>query len=319
MGLLVKDYLGKKGRKGNIGIEIEVEADQPLPVIKGETWISKPEGSLRKNGMEYLTNGPLSITEISSAISSLNKHLKGYKIDHKSPRTSVHMHANVMYNTPVQYWTMATAYWLTENLLFDFCGDYRKGNCFCLRLSDAEGVIPYCIADLKSDLPFKKLSTDNIRYGGQNLAATGKFGSIEYRGLSFTLDADRISTWANAIYDLNLNSRDFKSPDALLDTYFRDEPTKFLSRIFSRKFCEVLQKSRNWQDKLDDNAGILCELAYHHDWDKWSAKIEKNASKVKIEEIKYDDIPDGPIIRVNQVDWGQAVAQAQAAGIRIRG
>jgi hypothetical protein len=120
MSLVVKDFVGKKGKKGNIGIEIEVEAEQDIIPFKSNTWLTHAEGSLRKHGVEYVTNGPLVITEVPKALKELKDYLNPYKIDHKSPRASVHVHSNVLYHTPIQYWTMAVTYWLTENLLFDF-------------------------------------------------------------------------------------------------------------------------------------------------------------------------------------------------------
>lgn len=302
MSLLVKDFIGKRGKKGNIGIEIECEADNPLPALKDTIWISKPEGSLRKNGMEYITHGPLGISEIPGAITSLTKSLKGYLIDHKSTRTSVHMHANVMYHTPVQYWNMAVVYWLIEPLLYDFCGSHRKGNCFCLRLQDAEGVLQHSLNSLKHPNPFTGLRGDRIRYSGQNLEATVKFGSIEYRGLGFTLEPYKLNTWANALYDLSLNSKDIESPDKVMDMYFGDEPEKFLRRFLSREFIETL-KTKGWEDKLDTNAGILCELAYAHDWLRWQDKINKAHAKAPVyEDIEaiFDEVP-APMAAAEQV------------------
>lgn len=318
MNYLVKDYLGKKGKKGNIGIEIEVEAAEALPEVKNDSWVSHHEGSLRALGnMEYVTNGPLVISEVPKALKDIYTLLKPYKVDHKSHRASVHVHSNVLYHTPIQYWNMAVSYWLTEELLFDFCGDNRKGNCFCLRLNDAEGVIKHCLEDLRSDTPFRRMGgRDQIRYSGQNLEATSKFGSIEYRGMSFTLDPEKISTWTTGIHDLNVNSKDFKSPDLLMDSYFSSDPEDFLSRLFNKDFVNILTKSPLWKEKLQENEGILCELAYVHDWEKWVSRIEKKREKnIPLEEPveEFDDPnPLAPNGRANRPRAVRAVPNMNA-------
>jgi hypothetical protein len=139
----------------------------------------------------------------------------------------------------------------------------------------------HCLNDLKSDIPFMKFGRDQIRYAGQNLEATRKFGSIEYRGMAFTLDPDKLTTWANAIHSLNVNSKHLGAPDKLMDAYFSKPGKEFLVGIFGQEFAERLTCSSDWQEKLEQNEGILCELAYFHDWDKWASRIERNQKEAK--------------------------------------
>lgn len=305
--LLVKDFLGKKGKKGDIGIEIEVESPAPLPLPPAK-WTVKPEGSLRLGGLEYISDGPLTITDVPKAIDDLNATLKGCdKINHDSIYSSVHMHCNVLYQTPIQYWTQVCAYWLTEPLLFDFLGAYRNGSCFCLSLDKAEGVMDFCLKDLKGDIPFRTIGNNNIRYASQNLKATKDFGSIEYRSMAFTLEPKKLNTWAQELYRLRLATKDFRSPADLMDTYFREEDKPvFLSKLFSKPFVKKI--AFDTRNRLETNEGILCELAYLHDWDKWAKKIENSFFAKKrdlkdadaefpraVRNIAFDDMIDNPI------------------------
>lgn len=272
--LLVKDFIGKKGKKGDIAFEIEVEPKDAgnLPNVEG--WDAKADHSLRNGGLEYTMRGPSVITEVPKVLESLTTTLSKYSLIENSSRASVHAHRNVLYYSPIQYWVSVCSYWLTEELLFDFCGDYRKGNSFCLRLSDAEGVLHYAHEDLRKELPFLSLHNDNIRYAGQNLKATWQFGSLEYRGMKFTLDKKKLGLWANALYDLGLNSKDFASPARLMDEYFMSDGSKeFLTKIYNKEFVELITSQRDWQDKLKANEGSLCELAYVHNWDAWRDRI----------------------------------------------
>lgn len=281
MTYLVKDYLGMKGKEGNIALELEVEAKKGLPLLNNAMWVTHNEQSIR-NGVEYVNKKPLTPLKMTEAIGWLTKELdvKTYDILLDSPRTSVHTHINYLYHTPLQYWTSITAYWIAENLLFDFCGDYRKGNGFCLRLSDAEGVINYCLKSLRQEIPFTGIPMDSIRYAGQNLEATLKFGSIEYRGMSFTLDPRKLNTWSQELYNLSLNVKDFATPARLMDEYFMaEDPRDFLGKLFSKDFVREITVSNDWKQKLEANEGTICELAYFQDWDAWGKKIEENYKK----------------------------------------
>lgn len=305
MSYLVKDFLGRKGKKGDLGIEIEMEAEMMLPEFLTGNWLSKPDGTLL-NGMEYVTSGPVAVADKKGLLQELFTRIdpKKFKLKENSSRASIHVHSNFLYNTPVQYWTSATAYWLSENLLFNYVDPYRKGNCFCLRLADAEGVLKTVFNDLRRDYPFTKLGTDTIRYAGQNLAATAKFGSIEYRGMSFSLDKDKIDTWTSELYNLNSKvNKSFRSPDHLMDTYLEKGPGDFLSKIFGASFVSSITKQKGWENELEKNEGLVSELAYFHDWSTWEKKINKTISEGGPRKILYNGRdPDAPPRRTLEVN-----------------
>ena len=291
MGYLVKDFLGKRGKKGDLGIEIEVEGENlPLTGILG--WAAKPDGTLGAGGVEYTTTAPIEVSEKQQSIRLITDALspKKYKIKNPCSRGSVHVHSNFLNSTPVQYWTSATAYWLTENLLFNFCDPYRKGNCFCLRLTDGEGVLKTILNDLRKDRPFSLLSTNNIRYCGQNLAATAKFGSIEYRGMSSTVDFDKINTWTSELHNLKVNvNKHYKNPSDLMDSYLKLDAKDFLESIYGVGFIREITKDKSWRDNLSENAGIISELAYTHDWDEWASKIDDILKNKGAQEIIFPE------------------------------
>jgi hypothetical protein len=285
---LVKDFLGKRGKKGDLGIEIEVEGEG-LPQDNLGIWVPKADRTLGAGGIEYVTSSPVLVSEKRAAINFLADSLMKFKTVENSHRASVHVHSNFLYNTPTQYWTSATAYWLVENLLFNFCDPYRKGNCFCLRLADAEGVLKTVFDDLKRDYPFTKIGTDDIRYAGQNLAATAKFGSIEYRGMSFTLDKEKLDTWTSELFNLNSKVNKFaSSPSDLMDKYLAKGPGNFLREIFGPSFVSQLTKQKGWEDELEKNEGAVVELAYFHDWKDWQEKINRTIAKNGAQKIFYN-------------------------------
>lgn len=290
----VNTFIGKKDKPGHVGLELEVEAKKPLPEVNG-IWLSKPEGSLRGHAMEYVTDGPIACdNEKFQKIKLLTDilHNPALRVDHDSPRTSLHVHVNVGQLTPVEMWTAATAYWLCENVLIKYCGqDMREANLFCLRLADAEGVIKMCSKDLADKRPFRYIKSDKIRYSAQNLNAVPKFGSIEYRGMRGTTDPVIIDTWSDELYKMVVSSKKYSDPADLLDKYANLDKKDFLKSLFSDHFVRTLTEIPKWRELMDENVGSLTELGYFHpDWKQYLQRIEKNHLNNKInEKALYSD------------------------------
>lgn len=279
--VLVKEILGWKSR-GDLGIELECEGTSPLPVLNTAPWTSKGDDSLRGHGMEYVTERPISCdgTKLGH-IRTLTDVLAAHGgVVQDSPRTSLHVHVNVLDHTPLQLWTAVATYWLVENLLFQYCGsEEREGNLFCLPLNKAEGVLKYVYQDLKGTIPFDQFYEDRVRYGGINLNAITKFGSVEFRGMRGVTDPTIIDTWSTELYNVMHKSKRFSSPEHMLDTFLAMSAGSFLDLIFSPSFTGTLKTYKGWEKKLKENAALLCEFCYVHDWDKWYKKTVKNCTE----------------------------------------
>ena len=275
--ILTREILGFR-RTGDIGIEIEVESLDGQTAACTEPWDIKIDESLRHHGFEYYTTRPIRCDSTKvSIIKNLTNSLQKCKLVWDSPRTSVHVHINILEHTPLQVWTAATTYWLLDNLLIQYCGeDERRGNVFCLRMKDSEGVIKSVLRDMESPVTFSTLRNDHIRYSSQNVNAIPKFGSLEYRGMRGTIDPDLIDKWTTEMYNIVHKSKRWQSPSDMLDTYISSNLGEFLSQIFSRKFTEELLKLSNAEKSVRDNLGMLCEICYAYDWAKWQTRVNKN-------------------------------------------
>lgn len=316
MSYTVKDIFGHKNKRGDIGIELECEGKRSLPDVNTSPWTTKAEGSLRHIGKEYITTNPIKVNEdllptIKHLTDQINEPIHQAIPD--SPRTSVHVHTNVLGLTPTQVWTVATCYWLLENPLMEFCGPTRIGNRFCLRLKDAEGVLKFALKDIKSGgVPFAAMANDHVRYSGLNLAAVSKFGSVEFRGMRGTLDPNIIALWSTNCHSMINNViKHFKSPAEAMDYYFKSGPDAFIRVVLEGALADHMKYSiRGWREDMEESSGMLCELAYLHSWDKWADKI-KNAglkAKPKVEESELDR-------RVRQVR--DAVSAASPSRYRV--
>lgn len=287
-----------------IGIEFEVEAQLPLPRAPAG-WVEHAEGSLRNGGKEYVTDGTIDIDDtFSTKLSAVLDPINRCRPIEDSPRTSVHVHRNVLQYSPAQVYAIACVYWLLENLLFKYCGKEREGNHFCLRLSDSEGLIRTLTQDIRSNLPFfTHLHADNVKYAGLNLATVQRFGSIEFRGMRGVYRQDIVERWCRELDSMVNAAAKLRTPDAVLDYYFRSTREDFLSTFFSKAFCEELKAlDPDWSRTIDKNSGLISGLAYLHDWDKWEARIKKNISggevpkrtnriRVNLEEALWGEIP----------------------------
>lgn len=268
-----------------IGIELEVEFLEAAPIIETKNWRSKREGSLRYYGAEFVNPSPICLSKKRTLIEGLLKTIRKVPLIEDSPRTSIHVHVNVLDYTPVQVWTAACAYWILENLLFKYCGKEREGNLFCLRLCDAQGVIDYILHDLtlssKTDRPFTSFRGDAVRYAGLNINAVPKFGSLEFRGMRGAVDATIMDTWSTEMYNIiNNAATKYKDPEDLMDTFFKSDKKDFMKTLLSSDFVDLLiSLDKTWKDLVDSNTGIVMGIAYFHDWSTWGNTVDKIRQK----------------------------------------
>lgn len=302
----VKDIFGHKNKRGHVGIEVEVEAAKQLPPLEVKPWTCKPEQSLRGYGMEYITTGPiLCNSDKTEALKALSDLLfdKYYKVDHDSPRTSVHVHVNVLGLTPTQVYTAACAYWLLENPLMKWCGPTREGNKFCLRLKDAEGILGLIKGDMRNVekqqyLPFQSYKADYCKYGGLNLNAIGRFGSLEFRGLRGVYDTKTMDLWSTSMYTLVTRAAEaFESPSALMDYYYKHGPYRLISKLLEDDLVDQLT---DIADGIEENAERVCHLAYMHNWTAWSKNTDEFIKKCK------ERSADSVMITANTLNWVSA-------------
>lgn len=263
-------------KTGDVGLELEVEGEAALPVVNEKTWRTKEDGSLRGFGAEYVSSKPIPVDatkreRIEYLCGMLAK--PEHRVNTESPRTSLHVHVNITDLTPTQIWTAITTYWLLENALMKFCGHDREGNLFCLRLTDAEAALSTCLQDIKGRVPFQVVFNDRIRYMAQNLKAIRQFGSLEYRGMRGTIDPEIIDTWSTQLHNLVHRSVvNYRTPSEVLDAHFRGRDV--LGSVLDNSFVTRLRNLCDTSSLIDENSGLLCELAYGTNWEKFQERLD---------------------------------------------
>jgi len=177
-----------------VGIELEIE-EFPEYVEQdfgGITFTN--DGSLRNHGIEAITK-PIAINQVSKF---LNAFFKRFEITDRnySERCSTHVHFNAQDLTLEQLNSICLVYQTVERLLFNFVGNDRGNNIFC---------VPWHQSGLTFNI-VNKLSInlfENSRrwqkYSALNLIPLAVQGTLEFRHLHGTCDVKVIAQWINLI------------------------------------------------------------------------------------------------------------------------
>ena len=175
----------------SVGIEVEVENALNVRGVPSGVWQPTNDGSLRNNGMEYITHpiqgrwAPYALRELMTEVFPDDCCF--------SPRTSVHVHVNCQDLTPVQVTDIVLLYGCLEPLFYQFTGRGRVKNIYCVPIFDTN-LIPFFTT--------KKLENavnEWKKYTGFNLLPLLDKGTLEFRHMHGTFDHQKLSVWVRLI------------------------------------------------------------------------------------------------------------------------
>jgi len=176
------------------GVELEIEhasncREWDIPGID-----FKEDNSLRHDGIEVVTE-PMSLSVLSY---TLNRFFEKASLSdyNYSERCSVHVHANCRDLTLDQVSVVALLYQVFEHLLFQYAGNDRDKNIFCVPWY--ETTLTYNIVNSLVKGEHHKLRNWQ-KYTGLNLLPLYQFGTIEFRHLAGTCNRSFIVDWCNLI------------------------------------------------------------------------------------------------------------------------
>ena len=251
---------------GDLGIEIEIEGEN-LPHLT-KYWRTERDGSLRGESAEYVLSKPLTRLGARNALKYLDKkYIDSDTVVHDSVRAGVHVHVNVQDISVVELFSFITSYVILEDLLVNYCGEYREGNLFCLRIRDADYLM-YCLEQAAKDKNYNALHTDALRYASMNVKSLHQYGSLEFRAMRGTRDLGVIDNWANILLNLRNVAKEFQSPKDIIKFYEEHGAESFLERflgVYKEEVSNHLTKEYNLQD------GIVraYDLATNTDWESF--------------------------------------------------
>lgn len=229
--------LGSPLVNGDLGIEIECEGANLRVAAEDNSkyWKTVNDGSLRGvypvSCAEFVLRKPIKAKDAKAAIQELITIQEEAKLAF-SFRTSVHVHVNIQELTEVQLLNLVYTYLLLEEPLLNYCGKERKGNRFCLRLSDAEGSLEYITAWIAKSFESLRLMVEGtIRYSSINLAAVRKYGSVEFRGMRGTMDIGTLTNWCTALLRIRAFAMNSKDPSFVYETFCNMGAIEFLNHV----------------------------------------------------------------------------------------
>jgi hypothetical protein len=252
-----------KAIDGLFGIEIEAEGEG-MRKVANKYWNTEDDGSLRgeypESRAEFVMKKPVTAEEVKPALESLVKALEGAKFDF-SYRTSVHVHVNVQELTMAQILNMVYTYLLLEEPLMTYCGKARKGNRFCLRLRDAEGMLEVLREMFRDENGYRNAG-DNVRYSAINLAALNKYGSIEFRGMRGNIDVETIHTWTKILGSIREFATQHESPKSILALVEKLGAITFMKTVLGENF-DILNYPRAAKD-IASSFSLSLDLPYSY-------------------------------------------------------
>lgn len=246
-----------------LGIEVEVEGvkvSKELLNLVTPIWGVTPDGSLRNNGVEFVSV-PIRAKYAHKSLELLRVALAKHSKYEFSERTSIHIHMNVRRLTLEQLFVLLITYLVVEKSLFQFverCGVNRENNIFCVPITESK-------YHLNLDKTFKDWEVkafeafiENLmqgwkKYTALNLLPLSDKGTIEFRHMGGTIDVDLLMTWINLILSLKKFSYT-TSLESLLDRINTLNSSSlygaFLSDVFGR-FSNLLAV-RNYERDLEE-------------------------------------------------------------------
>lgn len=241
----LKSTLRRKDPGPAVGIELEVEyPDTVIPAtIVNDAWLTTGEGSLR-NGVEYVSNGPQPLDSINEVIDNLYVQLP--KRAKSTIRCSTHLHVNCLHLTFRQIFGAIAFYYLIEDLLVDKHPDNRKGNLFCLRMSDAENVWEDLLTSVTEAqqngdprMYFSLFSQDRHKYAALNLYMLKTLGTMEFRFMQAFLHRSGMAQWVDILTKVVYRGSAYEAEEHL--RLFNDlDTTAYLSKILGEDHTRYL-------------------------------------------------------------------------------
>lgn len=232
------------------GTECEIESVKDYGNIPG-FWNPTQDGSLRNNGMEFISP-PLSKDESINAFKQLHAKIRlGSRDEAFSSRTSTHVHVNCLKLKENQVKNLLLLYALFENFFFDCVNPIRKTNIHCVPLN--ETLLPNIYKN-----PVDALARQWHKYTALNLIPLRKQGTVEFRHLEGTDNPVLYEQWLTVLENLWLLAK--QEPINAHTIVSSDNHFAWYQKIFTG--THVGRLNRNVVNELIKNSLLDVKLAF---------------------------------------------------------
>lgn len=209
------DYHNKALNNLNVfvaGIECEIESVRDVSKEVTADFVIEHDGSLRNNGKEFISI-PMEKDSLLTAFKNLHAKIVYFdKTDAFSPRTSTHVHVNVRPFEAPSLRNLLLFYALYEEFFFSMVDSVRRDNIHCVPLTETHMPTLY-----KQDWMIQ--SKRWHKYTAFNMLPIQKQGTVEFRHLQGTEDADLLNRWLSTLNNLwSLAQTEGVTKDTIMDT-----------------------------------------------------------------------------------------------------
>lgn len=272
-------YLYRLHPVGTFGIEIETETVSgesyggileelredrnglyyPNPT---ENWRATLDGSLRNFGVEFVLKKPLSLSDAFKALDEFDEKI-AQKVNfiQGAPGTSVHVHINMLRETPLTLAKFLVIWVLCENLLLEFSGQTRRSNLYALGSRVAETVVDNYThmfrKMVRHSYDVLMFSEQDTKYSALNIQNLASKGTVEARCFRGTTNVSEIKEWLTVLNSLLVFARSDIYPNEILLNY-RDQGLEFIKNIFPEELVERIVDPM-FAEKLIDRNLVYCQ------------------------------------------------------------
>lgn len=176
-----------------MGVELELERVRKIPDEGIKGWTTHIDDSLR-NGIEFVTDGPMSGNSILAAVHNFYQANMTYD---GGPRTSTHIHVNMGYDTVETLRVMFILSYCLEDALFQMLTAKRKYCGYCMPLSEMPAWrIRNFLSVTEAAAMLQTMGGNNAdKYYGFNINSVRKHGTVEFRYFPGAPSKDELVAW----------------------------------------------------------------------------------------------------------------------------
>lgn len=251
-----EEYESTPFSKTRVGIEVEVEQIDPSWLSEEPIWWWKyaNDSSLRNNGIEFQSPGPLAnAANVGRALCELRELLRKRKIYDFSFRTGIHVHLCLMEFDLPRFLNVLLGYVLLEPYLFEAYCPQRKHSNFCVPIGAGgveSGFLGKMFSRFSKQYDEKSVSFDwsrglselwsssgqdgtspsyHNKYSAINLSRIREIGTIEFRHLPGNENFFVLRDWISTI-------------TSLMDFAYSIEFEKFMNQLTKANSESKLQR-----------------------------------------------------------------------------
>ena len=261
------------GSRNSTEFEIEVERAQHDFMWTDDTeWSPVPDGSLRNDGMEFITPPVRFETLGRMAREYYAAHDRlGYEAN---IRTGIHVHADMRWRTLEQVAAICAVYAYVEPLMFEYCGAEREECIYCVPWYRAPDDAILLGELLRSDGDWRHVHHGLERmckYGALYLEPLRRLGTIEFRAAPTYENPHHLMTWVALIKRLVLAGTYYGTPERVMQV-ITQHPSRLVQFVFQGEFDE--DYALTLLDECD-TVGVVAHLVRTRPKFQWVHKFEE--------------------------------------------